>query len=102
MNIEPDAIETYQATTTLLLSFKLAEKQYPLRKPTSRTAQMWNNGQIERIAKKIKHTANSLASETKDEVLYETLDKIVQDKRYDKVVETLELTFNTMKRDKMI
>ena len=102
MNIEPNAIETYQATTTLLLSFKLAERRYPMRKALSRTAMDWNKGQIERISRCVKHTASVLAGETKDKELFTTLDKIAKDKRHDKVVETLELTFNTMKRDNMI
>lgn len=99
MNIEPNAIETYQATTTLLLSFKLAEKRYPMRKLTNSTAKKWNKGQIERISRCVKHTASILAGETKDKELFTTLDKIAKDNRHDKVVETLELTFNTMRQE---
>ena len=102
MNIEPNAIETYQSTTTLLLAFKLAEKRYPMRKPTNRKALVWNVGQELRIGKAIQHSANQLARQTKDPALYETLNSIVKAKDAGKVVETLTLTFNTMKRDNMI
>lgn len=101
MNIEPDAIETYQFTTTLLLAFKLAEKRYPKRKATMKNRD-WNKGRIERIAQCVKHSANELSAQTKDETLYDTLRKIVIEKESYKVYDALTLTFNTMKRDGMI
>ena len=102
IEVEPNAIETYQNTTTLLLSYKLALKRDPMRKVTSGKAKTWNKGQKERIAERIQHTANMLSSETKDPVLYDTLRAIVKEKQKVKVYDTLELTFNTMKRDGML
>lgn len=102
MQIEQDAIETYQATTTLLLSYKLAEKRYPMsQKKNTQGAKARRDSKL-KIANSIKYTANQLANQTKDKVLFDTLKSIVRAKDAEKIIETLNLTFNTMKRDGII
>lgn len=101
MNIEPDAVETYQFTLTLLLAFKLAERRYPKRKTTMKN-RAWNLGRVDRIAECVKYTAGQLAKQTNDPTLYDTLHKITIEQENYKVMDALTLTFNTMKRDGLI
>lgn len=91
--IEKEAQETYSKTLTMLLSYRIAKRQFP--EPSGKGPKLAKQRAHAKmmIGKHIKATAGRLASETHDVELYEALQRIRLEADPLRAVETMKRCF---------
>lgn len=83
IEIEKEAEPTYQATTNLLLAFRMSQNQmFSKRKPKNARDAKNRIAQKKQVAKRIKERAWSAAEETEDEALKTALLSIANQPEY--------------------